>query len=223
MAQPANPTSTPRKRRTRQALNLRGCSEYRERPDGTWEAYFPVLDVRAAGATEDAVRMALRDAVDDRINNGDDDARRRFQAWAADNVIDVEITEEEYQRERVERLLAGPSPSSGLPQLTPQTFDNEVASSTPTLVDYWAAWCEPCHAMAPILQETAANLEGRLRVFGVDVEEHEQLWERFDLMGVPTMIVFRHGKEVKRILGSRSAQELLDELVPVLDEGTQPK
>ena len=214
-SQPKAATKPP-KRRTRQALNLSGCSEYRELADGTWEAYFPVLDVRATAATEDEVRLALQEAVGERINTGGDDVQRIFQEWAQDNIIEQEITEEQYQAELAERRKQKRYPSSGLPQLTPKTFNTAVASSTPTLVDYWASWCEPCHMMAPVLHELKDKLASQLNVCAVDVEKYGELWERFDLKGVPTLIVFKDGEEVQRILGTRSVEELVAELQGVL-------
>ena len=216
VAKAATGATKPPKRRTREALNLRGCSEYRELADGTWEAYFPVLDVRAIAPTEEDVRLALREAVGEKVNNGDDAVKQTFQEWAENNIIEQEITEEQYQAELAERRKQKRYPSSGLPQLTPKAFDKKIASSTPTLVDYWAPWCEPCHAMAPVLHELKDQLAGQLNVCAVDVEKYEPLWERFDLKGVPTLIVFKNGEEVKRILGTHSLDELLVELEPVL-------
>ena len=204
------------KRRTRQALNLRGCSEYRELDDGTWEAYFPVLDVRTTAPTKDEAHVALQEAVGEKLNNGDDAVKQAFQEWAENNIIDQEITEEQYQAELAAQRQQKRYPSSGLPQLTPKTFDKKIASSTPTLVDYWAPWCEPCHAMAPVLHELKDKLAGQLNVCAVDVERYEPLWERFDLKGVPTLIVFKDGQEVQRILGTRSLDELLADLEPVV-------
>ena len=157
----------------------------------------------------------MREALDDKVNN-DTAAMQVFQRWAEQNIIEQDITEEQYQAELAERRKQKRYPSSGLAQLTPKTFDKKIASSTPTVVDYWAPWCEPCHAMAPVLHELKDKLAGQLTVCAVDVEKHEELWERFDLKGVPTLIVFKDGQEVKRILGTRSLDELLDDLEPVL-------
>jgi thioredoxin 1 len=199
------------KRRTRLAINLGGSTEFRELEDGTWAASFAELDVRGSGASKDAAFTAMREALDDKVNN-DEAAMRTFQQWASDNIIEQEITEEQYQQELAERRKQKRYPSSALPQLTPETFDEAISSATPTLVDYWAAWCEPCHAMAPVLHEVKDTMDGELRVFGVDVEAHEELWERFDLKGIPTLIVFRDGREQQRILGTRSVDELLREI-----------
>lgn len=163
----------------------------------------------------------MRKALDEKVNN-DPAAMEVFQQWAEQNIIEQEISEEEYQAEQAERRRQKRYPSSKLPQLTPKTFDKAIASSTPTLVDYWASWCEPCHAMAPVLHELRDKLTGELNVYGVDVEKYEPLWDRFDLKGVPTLIVFKDGQEMQRILGTRSLDELLAELAPIIEPPPGP-
>lgn len=209
-------TKHPPKRRTDYQINVKGNTEFRELDDGTWEAYFATLDVRVTAESREAVGQALIQGIEDAYKAGDDELKQRWQDFCQNNIIEVEISEEEYRQQQAERRKQKRYPSSGLPQLTPKTFDKKIASSTPTLVDYWAPWCEPCHAMAPVLHELKDKLAGQLDVCAVDVEKHEPLWERFDLKGIPTLIVFKDGEEVQRILGTRSLDELLAELEPVL-------
>jgi thioredoxin 1 len=97
--------------------------------------------------------------------------------------------------------------------LTAATFDEVVgASPVPVLVDFWAEWCPPCHALAPILDEIAAEQAGSLRVAKVDVDEHPDLSLRFDVMSFPSLLVFVDGQLVKRMIGARGKRHLLAEL-----------
>lgn len=87
--------------------------------------------------------------------------------------------------------------------ITDSSFENQaLQSDTPVVVDFWAPWCPPCRAVAPILEELAGEYEGRLTVAKVNIDD-EPLWAgRLGVMAIPTMIVFKDGKEVNRIQGA---------------------
>ena len=102
-------------------------------------------------------------------------------------------------------------------QLTESTFDEEVASSTePVLVDFWAEWCGPCKMVAPILEEIATEQAGKVRVAKVNVDENPVLATKFNVMSIPTMIVFKDGQEAQRLIGARGKPQLLEDLTPYL-------
>lgn len=207
---------TDKSERMRKAIDFRNNCEVEQLAGGGWTGRFPLFDLRAEGATEDECRAALRGSLMELLSEGDEDVQRRWQEWAENHLTEIEISEEEYQAEIKAREDAQNELSSSAPQLTPETFDAEIASSTPTLVDYWAAWCGPCRMMSPILHDVAAKFEGRMRLFGVDVEAHKDLWERFDLRGIPTFILFRDGAEIGRIVGAMPLDDFVEQLEPLL-------
>jgi len=102
-------------------------------------------------------------------------------------------------------------------QLSDATFDEEIGSSTePVLVDFWAEWCGPCKMVAPILEEIATEQAGKVRVAKVNVDENPGLATKFNVMSIPTMIVFKDGQEAQRLIGARGKPQLLEDLTPYL-------
>lgn len=107
--------------------------------------------------------------------------------------------------------------SASITHLTEATFAEEVNSSTePVLVDFWAEWCGPCKTIAPILEELAQEQAGALRIAKVDVDDNQALALRYAVQSIPTLIVFKDGEPVHRIVGARGKAPLLEELAPYL-------
>jgi thioredoxin len=101
--------------------------------------------------------------------------------------------------------------------LTDETFDEAIAdAATPILVDFWAVWCGPCRAVAPILESLAQELDGQVRIAKVDVDAHPGLAQRYQVRSIPTMILFRDGAPVERLVGVLGRHQLLDTLTPHL-------
>ena len=90
-----------------------------------------------------------------------------------------------------------------------QNFHQEVEKSdVPVLVDFWAPWCGPCLAMAPILEQLAKKYDGKIKIGKANVDEDSTLASKFQIMSIPTLILFKDGLAVNQIVGLRSAQAL---------------
>jgi len=106
---------------------------------------------------------------------------------------------------------------SNLSALTDATFDEEVgASDVPLLVDFWAEWCGPCRMVAPVLEQIALENAGRIRIVQVNVDENPDVSRRFDIMSIPTMVLFQDGVAKKRLVGAKGKGQLLQELAEYL-------
>ena len=101
-------------------------------------------------------------------------------------------------------------------EVTDANFAAEVLESeTPVLVDFWAEWCGPCRVVAPILEEINEE-QGNLRVVKLNVDENQETAARYDVMSIPTMIVFRNGEIATKIIGAMPKKRLVQELEPAL-------
>jgi thioredoxin 1 len=101
--------------------------------------------------------------------------------------------------------------SESISELTEATFFEEVgASDVPVVVDFWAEWCTPCKAIGPILEEIAKEQSGKLRVAKLNVDDNPGLARQFDVMSIPTLMVFEEGQPKARIVGARGKQQYLE-------------
>lgn len=106
---------------------------------------------------------------------------------------------------------------SHITALTGATFDEEIGSSeVPVLVDFWAVWCGPCRMVAPILEQIAAEHPGKIAVRKLNVDDEPQLARRFDVMSIPTLLLFKDGVVKKRLVGAKGKGQLTAELAEFL-------
>jgi thioredoxin 1 len=107
--------------------------------------------------------------------------------------------------------------SAGITHLTDTNFDEEVKSSEePVLVDFWAEWCGPCKMIGPVLQEIATDHAGRIKVAKLNVDDSPDTARRFEVMSIPTLILFKDGEPSLRIVGAKGKGQLLQEIDPFL-------
>ena len=97
--------------------------------------------------------------------------------------------------------------------LSDTSFDEEIGSaSAPVLVDFWAEWCGPCKMIAPILEEIADEQGDNLKIAKLNVDDAQDVARRFEVMSIPTLILFKDGEPVKRVVGAKPKQALLDDI-----------
>ncbi|MGH4015575.1 MAG: thioredoxin [Pseudonocardiaceae bacterium] len=97
--------------------------------------------------------------------------------------------------------------------VTDQSFADEVlGSDKPVLVDFWATWCGPCKLVAPVLEEIASEHAGKITIAKLDVDQNPSTSRNYQIMSIPTMLLFSEGKVVKQIVGAKAKAALLEDL-----------
>ncbi len=100
---------------------------------------------------------------------------------------------------------------SNIITLTDKNFDHQLKNKI-VLVDFWASWCAPCKMMAPVLNAVAEELTGNVNVGKVNIEEYQAIAQKYQIRNIPTMILFKNGKEVSRFVGVKNKEFLLQEI-----------
>jgi len=103
-------------------------------------------------------------------------------------------------------------------EVTDDNFDTEVLQSQqPVLVDFWAAWCGPCRMIAPVVESIAEEYAGQFKVAKLDVDRNPNVTNRYGVLSIPTLILFKDGEVVERVIGYKPRHERLEKIRQYLD------
>ena len=109
--------------------------------------------------------------------------------------------------------LPAPSTADGHPMtVTDSNFESIIADSRPVLVDFWAEWCPPCRAIAPVLEQLSSQSEGKYMIGKLNVDENQQTAARFHVEGIPTLLIFKSGQLVDRLVGAHPKNTIVQHL-----------
>lgn len=99
--------------------------------------------------------------------------------------------------------------------VTDQDFEDRVLhSDTPVLVDFWAEWCVPCHMVSPVVEEIGRDKGDSLEVAKLNIDDNPEITRKYGVMSIPTLMLFKDGKEMARVVGARGKDALLKEIDP---------
>ena len=102
-------------------------------------------------------------------------------------------------------------------EVTDDTFEQEVLkASGPVLVDFWAVWCGPCKAIAPVVEELAAEYEGKLKVMKLDVDDNPRVPTTYGVQSIPTLLLFKDGRPAERVVGAVPKKVIVDKIAGVM-------
>ena len=107
--------------------------------------------------------------------------------------------------------------AGSIPEVTDNNFQAEVLENDkPVLVDFWAPWCGPCRVVGPVLEEIAQEKGDALRIVKLNTDENPQVSAQFQVLSIPTLILFKNGEPVKKVIGAYPKRKLEQELEPAL-------
>ena len=102
-------------------------------------------------------------------------------------------------------------------EITDQNFKTEVLDSEKVvLVDFWAPWCGPCRMVGPVIEQVAENMDGKMKFGKLNTDENQKTAMDFQIMAIPTLLIFKDGKEIDRIIGFKSKDQLEDQLNSII-------
>lgn len=95
-------------------------------------------------------------------------------------------------------------------ELDNSTFKDTISSSTPVVVDFWAAWCGPCRIMSPVLEEIHSELDGEATICKLNVDDFPEIASKYAISTIPTMVLFKNGEEIERLIGVRPKSDVVN-------------
>jgi thioredoxin 2 len=98
----------------------------------------------------------------------------------------------------------------------PESFDDEIVASVPVLVDFWAPWCGPCRMVSPVVERIGREHAGALKIVKLNVDDAPAISERYEIRGIPLLVIFRDGAEVDRLVGAAPYERLREWVAPHL-------
>ena len=101
-------------------------------------------------------------------------------------------------------------------EMNQENFAEEIKADKPVLVDFWASWCGPCRMLSPVIDALSEEYDGKINVGKVNVDEQGVIAAQFGIASIPTVIIFKDGKEIKRIIGVRDADDYRDEIDSII-------
>ncbi|MDR2932365.1 MAG: thioredoxin [Oscillospiraceae bacterium] len=97
------------------------------------------------------------------------------------------------------------------------SFNETISQDIPTVVDFWATWCMPCKIFAPVMEEISDDMDGKAHFGKVDVDEERDLAMQYDIVSIPTLVIFKGGEEKERLVGVRKKDEVVEAIEKYLD------
>jgi thioredoxin 1 len=185
-----------------------------QHPDGTWRVSLDDLGIEGSGPTQEDAMAAFGAEFQAMLESPAAVERLRAAGLGGDRG-----SGDGGSRPSPPPPVPGARAAmAGLRSVTAADFDAVITAAAPraVLVDFWADWCAPCVALAPVLRELSVELADRLEIVKVDVEAHPELSERFSVLGMPTLVLLVGGAEASRIVGSHPKDVLLARLASAL-------
>jgi thioredoxin 1 len=105
-------------------------------------------------------------------------------------------------QEKMKQMVAEPNPGSSILHLTSSNFDRSISNGRLVFVDFWAEWCGPCKVMDPVIERLARQYAGRVTFGKLNVDEEPEIATRFDVLSIPTFMIFRSGKPLDAVIGA---------------------